>query len=66
MTADERAQRRLDRQMLSPTERARWLARREEQLRRIAAHYRRTLGTGSGVTDNLERTVKSGQKRGAL
>jgi len=42
MTTEQRAQRRLDRQMMSPAQRARWLARRETQLRRIAEHYRRT------------------------
>jgi hypothetical protein len=40
-TPAQRAQRRLDRQMISPAQRARWLARRQAQLRRIADHYRR-------------------------
>lgn len=41
MTTEQRAQRRLDRQTMSPAQRARWLAQRQAQLRRIAAHYRR-------------------------
>jgi len=42
MTTERRMQRRLDRRMMSPTQRARWLARREAQLRQIAEHYRHT------------------------
>jgi hypothetical protein len=41
MTTEQGAQRRLDRRMMSPAQRARWRARREAQLRRIADHYRR-------------------------
>jgi hypothetical protein len=42
LTPAQRAQRRLDRRMMSPTQRARWRARRQAQLRQIAEHYRRT------------------------
>jgi hypothetical protein len=39
--AERHTQRRRERRSWSPAQRARWLARREAQLRRIAAHYRR-------------------------
>jgi hypothetical protein len=41
MSPEQRVQRRLARRMMSPSQRARWRARREAQLRRIADHYRR-------------------------
>jgi hypothetical protein len=50
LTPTQRAQRRLDRRMLSPTQRARWLARRQAQLRRIAEHYRR-MGAGAAPVE---------------
>jgi hypothetical protein len=50
--AAARAQRRLDRRMMTPRQRARWLARREAQLRRIAAHYRRVR---AGAAAPVER-----------
>jgi hypothetical protein len=50
-TPTHRAQRRLDRQMMSPAQRARWLARRQAQLRRIAEHYRRLRGPDTASVD---------------
>jgi len=40
--AERVVQRRRDRRLWSPMQRARWVARRQAQLERIAAHYRRT------------------------
>jgi hypothetical protein len=51
MTAEQQAQRRLDRLLMTPTQRARWRARREAQLRQIAAHYRRLRGPRTASVD---------------
>jgi hypothetical protein len=51
LTPAQRAQRRLDRRMMSPMQRARWLARRQAQLERIAAHYRRTRARAAALVE---------------
>jgi hypothetical protein len=47
----QHAQRRRDRRLWSPTQRARWRAQRQAQLRQLTAHYRRMRGQGTTSVD---------------